>query len=385
MAQSYYCLILVSANVNCFYHQLSIFTSLMADNSDGSAYCLRIGSVRRILRTYFTSEYGDDELINTAQILHKRLIPRVEQIRQGLATDLHSLCFEFEIRPNCRYDSGGRARKHSMLDLLLSKAGSFLEKGDLQTFEECVDVTRLLAKSSVVLSTFNWIPCSWTEDERGDMVGSEWKFSFEKPGLHGVGNVIAIMRAGFGEKVSSLLCEDRTRFLQHEVVSDFVYWMDSGSVARYCVKQLRLLGVTTRLAFAQTVSKLLMLREAALAGLQGKSVSSAHDDVDEIECELEAVADTGLARANIAHSEREGEEFKLLTFQLALGSIEYKLQQLRAWHRSEAWLEYFLCRTLSAKLDIKSANNTVTFLLGVCSCSVCSAIICTRFPETTQS
>ena len=380
MAQSYYCLILVSANVNCFHHQLSIFTSLMADNSDGSAYCLRIDSVRRILRTYFTSEYGDDELINTAQILHKRLIPRVEQIRQGLATDLHSLCFEFEIRPNCNYGGVGRARKYSMLDLLLSKAGSFLEKGDLQTFEECVDVTRLLAKSSVVLSTFNWIP-----GDMVDMVDQQGKFSFWEPGLHGVGNVIAIMRAGFGEEVSSLLCEDRTRFLQHEVVSDFVYWMDSGSVARYCVKQLRLLGVTTRLAFAQTVSKLLMLREAALAGLQGKSVSSAHDDVDEVEYELEAVADTGLARANIAYSEREGEEFKLLTFQLALGSIEYKLQQLRAWHRSEAWLEYFLCRTLSAKLDIKSANNTVTFLLGVCSCSVCSAIVCTRFPEATQS
>ena len=380
MAQSYYCLILVSANVNCFHHQLSIFTSLMADNSDGSAYCLRIDSVRRILRTYFTSEYGDDELINTAQILHKGLIPRVEQIRQGLATDLHSLCFEFEIRPNCGYDGVGRARKYSMLDLLLSKAGSFLEKGDLQTFEECVDVTRLLAKSSVVLSTFNWIP-----GDMVDMVDQQGKFSFWEPGLHGVGNIIAIMRAGFGEEISSLLCEDRTRFLQHEVVSDFVYWMDSGSVARYCVKQLRLLGVTTRLAFAQTVSKLLMLREAALAGLQGKSVSSAHDDVDEIECELEAVADTGLARANIAYSEREGEEFKLLTFQLALGSIEYKLQQLRAWHRSEAWLEYFLCRTLSAKLDIKSANNTVTFLLGVCSCSVCSAIVCTRFPEATQS
>ena len=189
MAQSYYCLILVSANVNCFYHQLSIFTSLMADNSDGSAYCLRIGSVRRILRTYFTSEYGDDELINTAQILHTELIPRVEQIRQGLATDLHSLCFEFEIRPNCGYDGVGRARKYSMLDLLLSKAGSFLEKGDLQTFEECVEVTRLLAKSSVVLSTFNWIPCIRTEDERGDMVGSDWRFSFWQPGLHGVGNV----------------------------------------------------------------------------------------------------------------------------------------------------------------------------------------------------
>ena len=299
MAQSYYCLILVSANVNCFYHQLSIFTSLMADNSDGSAYCLRIGSVRRILRTYFTSEYGDDELINTAQILHTGLIPRVEQIRQGLATDLHSLCFEFEIRPNCGYDGVGRARKYSMLDLLLSKAGSFLEKGDLQTFEECVEVTRLLAKSSVVLSTFNWIPGGTV-----NMIDQHGKFSFWEPGLHGVGNIIAIMRAGFGEEISSLLCEDSTRFLQHEVVSDFVYWMDSGSVARYCVKQLRLLGVTTRLAFAQTVSKLLMLREAALAGLQGKSVSSAHDDVDEIECELEDVAGTGLASTEVRRLRR---------------------------------------------------------------------------------
>ena len=359
----------------------------MADDSGCYAYCFRIGAVRRILRTYFMSEYGDDELINTGQILHAGLIPRVEQIRQGLTTDLHSLCFEFEIRPSWGCVRSGLARRYSMLDLLLMKAGIFLEKGDCQTFEECVDVIRLLARSSVVLSAFDLVPCRVTENEHGELVGSQWNFCFWHPSLCGVGNVIASMRGGFSGEVSSLVCADGTRFLQHKVVSDFFYWMDSGSAGRYSVKQLRLLGVTTRLAFAETVSKLLTLREAALAGMQGKSISSAldKDDVDEIECKLQDVADSWLRRVNMLYSEREDEERKLLTFQLALGSIEYKLQQLRAWHRAEAWLAYFLCRTLSAKLDIKSANNTVTFLLGVCSCSVCSAIVCTRFPEATQS
>ena len=357
----------------------------MADDSGCYAYCFRIGAVRRILRTYFMSEYGDDELINTGQILHAGLIPRVEQIRQGLTTDLHSLCFEFEIRPNGAYDGVGRARRHSMLDLLLRKAGTFLGKGDCQTFEECVDVIRLLARSSVVLSAFNLEPLLLTENERGDMVGSQWDFCFWHPSLHGVGNVIASMRGGFGAEVSSLVCADGTRFLQHKVVSDFFYWMDSGSAGRYSVKQLRLLGVTTRLAFAETVSKLLTLREAALAGMQGKSVSSAldKDDVDEIEYELEDVADRWLTRASMAYSEREDEERKLLTFQLALGSIEYKLQQLRAWHRAEAWLAYFLCRTLSAKLGFEPASNVVTFLLGTCSCSVCNTIVRTHFAEVT--
>ena len=54
MAQSCYCLILVSANINCFYDQLSIFTSLMADNSDGSAYCLRIGSAPKSTHRAYT-------------------------------------------------------------------------------------------------------------------------------------------------------------------------------------------------------------------------------------------------------------------------------------------------------------------------------------------
>ena len=94
MAQSYYCLILVSANVNCFYHQLSIFTSLMADNSDGSAYCLRIGSVRRILRTYFTSEYGDDELINVYALLASTLLVLIQQPFASFFSDLWCDAFQ---------------------------------------------------------------------------------------------------------------------------------------------------------------------------------------------------------------------------------------------------------------------------------------------------
>ena len=360
----------------------------MADDSGCSAYCFRIDAVRRILRTYFMAEYGGDEWINNGQILHTGLIPRVASLRQGLTTDLHSLCFEFELRPSCDRNRIVTTRRYSMLDLLLMKAGIFLEKGDCQTFEECVDVIRLLASRSVVLAAFNEEPHQVTVNEHGDMVGgSDWEFCFWHRGLHGVGNVIASMCGGFGGVVSSLVCEDGTRFLQHKVVSHFLDWMNSGSVGRYCVKQLRLLGVTTRLAFAETVSKLLTLREAALAGMQGKSISSAldKDDVDEIECKLQDVADSWLRRVNMLYSEREDEERKLLTFQLALGSIEYKLQQLRAWHRAEAWLAYFLCRTLSAKLGFEPASKIVTFLLGACSCSVCNTIVCTYFAKVTQS
>ena len=44
-----------------------------------------------------------------------------------------------------------------------------------------------------------------------------------------------------------------------------------------------------------------------------------------------------------------------------------------------------LCREIGKEKYFKLFGNTVTFLLGVCSCPVCSAIVCTLFPEAIQS
>ena len=44
-----------------------------------------------------------------------------------------------------------------------------------------------------------------------------------------------------------------------------------------------------------------------------------------------------------------------------------------------------LCREIGTERYFRLFGNTVTFLLGVCSCPVCSAIVCTLFPEAIQS
>jgi len=242
----------------------------------------------------------------------------------------------------------------------------FLADDAMDTFMECINVGRMLFESGVpVLAVFSMEPTEWEGD---DPVADSWRPRLWEPSLQGIGNVVMALQLGFIREVMHLVYPDTTSFFHFAIVNEYCNWMQPGCAAQYCTQQLRRFGASTRPAFQLAKVKLLKLIEASAERMQEIGNIFEAEDIDHA---LYSEAEDALRKIDKEDGYWQDDEWRLVCYQLALGSASYKLLQLKAWHFSEAIFARFLSKTLSSKLGNEPAEKTICFLFGACSCADC--------------
>ena len=318
------------------------------------AYCRNPKAVHNMLHRYFRSDWEYQVPLRCA-FLHIAVVPDVQRLSQGLLSSESKYIERFRFKSNVHgpYKSG---RSYTILDLLILKAGAFIE--NIPEFNALCGVVKLCAERGIpVVSAFSTRVSEWLNDRPVAEDLPLWKGE----GMRGVGCVLAAFEAGCDRDIKALEYPAGKSFFYWTLIRDVGRWIVPGPVAQECIRRLRRRGATTRLAFAEAEEELLDLSQRAIQKLRymDDEIVSPDDTDRKLVCFHPTVLDW----------EDKGQ--RQACYEDVLGRITYKLWELRVWHHSEASLASCLKRILSHRLPCEQAKLIVTFMIGTCSCEHC--------------